>query len=39
LVEGAIGSDEVDEDDEDMGRFTTDLEFKRASSTACVACC
>jgi len=32
-------SDDVDEDDEEFGRCITDLEFERASSTACVACC
>jgi len=34
-----MGSDDVDEDDDDVGRCITDFEFKRASSTACVACC
>ena len=28
-----MGSDDVDDDDEDVGRLITDLEFRRASST------
>ncbi len=36
FVGWATGSDEVDEDeDDDVGSWITDLEFKRASSTAC----
>ncbi len=40
FVGWATGSDEVDDDeDDDVGSWITDLEFKRASSAACVACC
>lgn len=40
FVGWATGSDEVDDDeDDDVGSWITDLEFNRASSTACVACC
>ena len=36
----ATGSDDVDEDDEeDVGRWMTDLEFERLSSTSWAACC
>ncbi len=40
FIEWTTGSDDVDEDDDDdVGSWITDLEFNRASSKTCVACC